>query len=291
MALPNFLIVGAAKCGTTSLYRYLSQHPDIFMPKWKELSLFIGDPYGPLHRVKKTHYYYRVFSKVKNETAIGEASTCYLYDKASPNLIIDALGPIKIIIILRNPVDMAYSLYNHELRKEGETIDSFETALRIEGERYSSDLFQKQCYGWHANYYYFNRGLYYDQVRRYFNIFGKQNVKILLFDNLIIDPVKLSQLTYRFLGVDTNFLPEIKIHNRRGPLVTIPKFWRDYGLFQKTLSFALSKNLLRKAKLLIQKRRLGRSDPINITTAQLLSKRFLNDICRLESLIQKDLSA
>ena len=124
--MPNFLIVGAAKSGTTSLYRYLSQHPDIFMPKWKELSFFINAPHGPLHQVKKPVYYQRVFSKVQNQSAIGEASTSYLYDTSAPELILSQLGSIKIIIILRNPVDMSYSLYNHQVRREGETAMTFE---------------------------------------------------------------------------------------------------------------------------------------------------------------------
>ena len=129
MIRPNFLIVGAAKSGTTSLYHYLRQHPDIFMPEWKELSLFIGDPFGPLHRVKKPLYYQKAFSKVRDQNAVGEASTAYLFDEAAPKIIKAQLGKIRIIIILRDPVAMSYSLYNHQLRKEGETIENFQEAL------------------------------------------------------------------------------------------------------------------------------------------------------------------
>ena len=129
MIMPNFLIVGAAKSGTTSLYAYLRQPPDIFMPEWKELSFFTGDTFTPLHKAKKPQYYYRVFAKAKNESAIGEASTSYLYDEAAAGTIKEKLGNIKIIIALRDPVSMSYSLYNHQLRREGETIESFEAAL------------------------------------------------------------------------------------------------------------------------------------------------------------------
>ena len=142
---PNFLIVGAAKCGTTSLYRYLSQHPDIFMPEWKELSLFIGDPFGPIHKVKKPYYYRKVFSKVKNQTAVGEASTTYLFDAAAPKIIKEQLGAIRIIITLRDPVNMSYSLYNHQLRKEGETIENFEEALAKEEDRRNDPEFKRKC--------------------------------------------------------------------------------------------------------------------------------------------------
>ena len=185
--MPNFLIVGAAKAGTTSLYEYLRQHPEIFMPEWKELSFFIGDPFGPLHRVKKPSYYYRVFADTHDCKAVGEASTSYLFDEAAPHIIRQKLGLIRTIIILRDPVAMSYSLYNHQVRKEGETSADFESALAAEDRRRQSAHFKKSCYGWHANYYYYHRGLYFEQVKRYRDTFGKERVKILLFDELAQD--------------------------------------------------------------------------------------------------------
>lgn len=289
--VPNFLLVGAAKCGTTSLHHYLCQHPAIFMPKWKELSFFCSDPNAPPLRVKNLHDYHRLFSDIRNEDAIGEASTCYLYDAFSPNLIKTALGQIKIIIILRNPVDMAYSLYNQQLRKEGETIDTFERALIEETNRFNSDPFKKKCYGWHANYYYFRRGLFHGQVKRYLDTFGNSKVKVLLFDDLVKNPVAISQQIYRFLEVDDTFLPTVKIFNKGGTKFDIPSFWKDIGLLRKTVSFALSKNLIRKMKLLVQKRNMPSPRPIRIDTAQSLSKRFEPDIVLLEYLLKLDLSS
>jgi len=291
MKLPNFLIVGAAKCGTTSLYRYLEQHPDVFMPRWKELSLFIGDPYGPLHRVKKPAYYRMVFKKAGREKAVGEASTCYLYDPDAPRLIQSGLGDIKIIITLRNPVDMAYSLYNHQLRKEGEHLTTFESALRAEAGRLRSARFRKTCYGWHANYYYSTRGYYHEQVKRYLDTFGRENVKLFLFDDLAADPAGITREAYRFIGVESSFTPEIKIHNQGGRIVAVPRFWEDRGLLQKTVSFVFSRNFPRKLPLLIKKRKLGPASPIDRATAQRLSLKFQEDIGRLEQLIARDLSA
>ena len=289
--MPNFLIVGAAKSGTTSLYRYLSQHPDIFMPKWKELSFFIGDPFGPLHKVKKPEYYYRVFAKMQNQSAVGEASTSYLYDESAPKLIKEALGTIKILIVLRDPVDVSYSLYNHQVRKEGEILKTFEAALEAEEGRRKDPSFRKKCYGWYANYYYYHRGLYYGQVKRYLDTFGKDNVMIFLFEELASDPVKVAQRAFRFLGVDDSFMPVVKVHNPAGEILNIPSFWEDYGLFQKTISFVFSGNLIRKIPHLV--RNIGRKpvQPINPTTAQRLRERFHDDICRLEQLIGKELSA
>jgi hypothetical protein len=289
--LPNFLIVGAAKAGTTSLYEYLRQHPDIFMPEWKELSFFIGDPYGPLHKVKRPQYYDKVFAQVKNQTAVGEASTSYLYDEAAPGIIKEKLGSIKILIILRDPVAMSYSLYNHQVRREGETIESFEAALDAEVRRKNDPDFKKNCYGWHANYYYYQRGLYFQQVRRYIDTFGKDNVKIILFDELADDPVREVQQVFRFLGVDDTFVPVIKVHNPAGGILNIPRFWEDTGLFLKTFQFVFSKNLIKKIPHLVRNVNRKPLLPINPLTEKKMRENYDDDIRRLEQLTGKDLSA
>jgi hypothetical protein len=241
-------------------------------------------------RVKSLHDYRRLFSDIRNEKAIGEASTCYLYDASSPIRIRNSLGPIKIVIILRNPVDMAYSLYNHQLRKEGETIEVFEDALKAETNRFNSDLFKKECYGWHANYYYFRRGLYHDQVKRYIDTFRESRVKVFLFDDLVKNPAAIAQQIYQFLEVDDTFSPSVSIFNKTGTKIDIPDFWEDIGLFRKTVSFVLSKNAIRKVRLLVQKRNLPPTRPIRIDTAKSLSKKFEADIVRLEDLLEVDLS-
>jgi len=291
MRMPNFLIVGAAKSGTTSLYRYLRQHPDIFMPEWKELSLFIGDSFGPLHRAKKPYYYQKAFSKAQNQTAVGEASTAYLFDEAAPRIIKEQLGTIRIIIILRDPVTMSYSLYNHQLRKEGETIEDFEEALAKEEGRRKDPEFKKKCYGWHANYYYHQRASYYQQVKRYMDTFGKENLLVILFEELAGETLSVVKKTFQFLGVDDAFVPDIKVHNPAGNILNIPMFWKDTGLFLKTFQFVFSRNLFKKVPHLL--RNIGRKppQPINEIAAKKLRKRFYEDICHLEGLIGKDLGA
>jgi len=291
MIKPNFLIVGAAKSGTTSLYQYLKQHPDIFMPEWKELSLFIGDPYGPLHRVKKPDYYRIAFSKIKNQSAMGEASTAYLFDEAAPGIIKEQLGAIRIIIILRDPVAMSYSLYNHQFRKEGETLNNFEEALAQEEQRRNNLEFRKDCYGWHANYYYYHRGLYYEQVKRYMDAFGKENVRVIIFEELTTDTINVVKEIFQFLGVDDTFVPEIRVHNPAGSIIKIPKFWSDKGLLLKTAQFVFSKNLIKKIPHLLRNMGHKPLQPINAATAEKLRKKFYADICRLEKLIAKDLAA
>lgn len=261
------------------------------MPEWKELSLFIGDSFGPLHRAKKPSYYQKAFSKVRNQRAIGEASTAYLFDEAAPELIKEKLGSIRIIIILRDPVSMSYSLYNHQLRKEGEMLETFEAALAKEEERRADPQFKTKCYGWHANYYYTRRALYYQQVKRYLNSFGRANVLILLFEELVAEPLKVVKDVFEFLGVDAGFFPEIKVHNPAGSILKIPAFWKDTGLFLKTCQFVFSKNLIKKVPHLLRNMNRKAPQPINAATAKKLRKIFYEDICQLEQLIEKDLSS
>jgi hypothetical protein len=261
------------------------------MPEWKELSLFIGDSFGPLHRAKKPYFYQKAFSRVQNQTAVGEASTAYLFDKAAPKIIKEQLGTVRIIIILRDPVAMSYSLYNHQLRKEGETIENFEEALAKEEERRTDPGFKKTCYGWHANYYYHQRASYYHQVKRYMDTFGEENILVILFEELAGETLSVVKKIFRFLGVDEAFVPDIKVHNPAGNILNIPMFWKDTGLFLKTFQFVFSRNLIKKVPHLL--RNIGRKppQPLNEATAKKLRKRFYEDICRLEELIGKDLSA
>ena len=290
LMMPNFLIVGAAKSGTTSLYRYLKQHPDIFMPEWKEPSFFVGAPYKPLNHATES-IYFSLFRNVKHEKAIGEASAAYLYDQWAPALVKKRLGNVKIIILLRNPVDMSYSLFNHQCRKEGENLNSFEEGLAMEDSRIRDPAFKETCYGWHANYYYFKRALYSDQVRRYLDNFSHADVMLILFEDLMADPLGIAQKTFGFLNVNDSFVPEIKIHNPAGGQTRIPAFWRDYGLFLQTCRFVFSKNMFKKVPLIIK--RIGKKPPapIRLETARKLRNRLYGDICQLEKLIGADLSA
>ncbi len=287
---PNFLIVGAAKCGTTSLYRYLSEHPQVFMPEWKELSLFIDDPFGPLHRVPTAFRYYRLFSGAGGYRARGEASTAYLFNAASPELICQELGKIRIIIILRDPVQMAYSLYNHEFRKEGETLSSFEKALSAEPGRFGDPGFARRCFGWHANYYYFQRGLYTPQVKRYLDTFGAEKVRVLLFEDLKASPLETVRALYRFLDVSDDFAPALKVYNRAGEILNMPRFWTDAGLFFKTASYLVNGNLVRKLPHLFRNLVRPRPPKMRPETGDRLRKRYRPDIDALETLIGRDLS-
>ena len=211
MTLPNFFIVGAAKSGTTSLYHYLDQHPDIFMSRVKEPHYFVDwDKY-----VKNLEGYEALFAAWNGERAVGEASTGYLYDSSSPARIKELVPHAKIIILLRNPAEMAFTLWRHmrRLGKRGEH-KTFRAALKAENARLGDHEFKaKNQDSWHGNFYYYNRALYYPQVKRYYDTFGKSNVHVIIFEEFAGNPIEKCREVFRYLGVDESFMPSIDRFN------------------------------------------------------------------------------
>ncbi|MDY6786070.1 MAG: sulfotransferase [Cyanobacteriota bacterium] len=210
---PNFFIVGAAKAGTTSLWMYLKQHPEIFMHPYIELK----EPafFCHLRGFKDFATYLHLFADAKEEKAIGEASTAYLTSPESAVWIKTVYPDAKIIIILRNPVERAFSLYNWMVCEGHEWVHPFEKALVREKDRMNDfDFKYDNPVQYYYNYLYFHSGLYSEQVKRYIDIFPKEQIHIILTKELKREPVKTIQELYKFLGVNCNFVPEIKIHNK-----------------------------------------------------------------------------
>ncbi|MCI0470063.1 MAG: sulfotransferase [Candidatus Aminicenantes bacterium] len=185
--IPNLFIVGAARSGTTSLWRYLKSHPGVFMPGdqlEKEPAFFSGLKRS---RFKKPEQYLKLFENAREEhVRVGEASTAYLTDADSARRIYEYNPQAKIIIMLRNPARRAYSLYNWMVQEGYEYAKSFETALELEKIRINKKIpnyFEPEYY---YNYLYFNSGLYYEQVKRYLDLF-KERVLTIKFEDYIKD--------------------------------------------------------------------------------------------------------
>ena len=152
---PNFFIVGAARSGTTSMWEYLKQHPDIFMPEgfaYKEPSYFCN-----LYGYNDFNLYLELFAGVKEEKAVGEASTPYLTSPESAAWIREVYPAAKIIILLRNPVDRAYSMYNWMIKEGYEGVYPFEEALDVEKVRIKDEHFKYINPQYYHNYLYFAR--------------------------------------------------------------------------------------------------------------------------------------
>jgi hypothetical protein len=202
MRKPNFLIVGAAKCGTTSLFEYLRRHPDVYMPACKELSYFAGRDETD---VGTFNDYIKFFSSAKNEAIVGEASGAYLYSSSAPIKIASALGKsTKIIILLRNPIEMAHSLWAHN-RKIGIEHLNFEDALNAEETRMNDRDFSSQIKVWLYQFAYVDRAKYAKQVERYLDTFGQKNVRVYIFEMFFDNIEDNMKDVYEFLEIDSTF--------------------------------------------------------------------------------------
>jgi len=190
--LPNFIIPGAMKSGTTALRIYLAQHPDIYMVS-KEVHFFDND-----ENYKKGIKWYEQFFKGWNgEKAIGEKTPQYLYDKRVPERIYKLLPNAKLIFVLRNPIDRAYSHYWHNVRIGQETL-SFEKALEREEKRIKKPEY-KDIYS------YKDRGKYILQIKSYAKYFPKSQMLFILAENLKDERKPTLQKILEFLEVEPNF--------------------------------------------------------------------------------------
>lgn len=285
---PNFFIVGAAKSGTTSLWQYLREHPDIFMSQNKEPGYFCHS-----QGIKNYEKYLKLFSEATTETALGEASHAYLTSQESAAWIHAIYPDIKIIVILRNPVDRAYSLYNWMTREGYEPILPFEKAVDAEESRIADTQFKKTHSGPLQNYLYFHSGLYSAQLKRYFNIFPEQQMHVILYDELKENPVATAQKVYEFLGVDTSFTPSTGIHNK-GQIpasVTAQYLIRKYLTYLKKLHVP-SAVKIRQSVLNINVR-LGKNlrHELDVSTRNNLTALYRDDILATSRLIERDLSS
>lgn len=218
---PNFFIAGASRSGTTSMWHYLRQHPDIFMPgeleEWweKEPSFFCDlTPFWAV-KYRNIDAYLSLFDSAKLEKAIGEASANYLICPESPSRIRQQFPGAKIIIMLRNPVARAYSLYRFMCFMGGEWISPFEKALTEEDNRYNSKNFMVNNPFYYYGYLYFRSGLYSTQIQRFQSMFPKDQIHFVVFEEMKRNTLDTVQRVYEFLGVSRYFIPQIIKYNER----------------------------------------------------------------------------
>jgi hypothetical protein len=306
--LPNFMVIGAAKSGTTSLYNYLAQHPDIFMSAIKEPNFFAlegGRPNlkGPLdearifnlaHRKTVTARtdYEALFAGAGGAKAVGEASPRYLYSPLAAAAIADACGPIRVIAILREPVARAWSHFEMNRRRGLEPIGDFEAALDAEAGRMAE--------GFEWDWHYLAVGRYAGQLERYIDRFGAANVLVLLYEDLAREPAATLARCFAFLGVDPAFRPDMEerhlvgLEPGRGPLSRLAFAPEDTTLGRLAIRMVPPK-LGYRTQLLLQ-RLIGRqkSKAGNRPGAELrarLAAELAPERERLGRLIDRDLSA
>ncbi len=293
MKRPNFFIVGAARSGTTAVWWYLKQNPQVFMPSDalnKEPAFF-----SDMSQKMTSEDYLALFqdASTKNKL-IGEASTAYLTDHRAAQRIKDFNPNAKIIIILRNPAERAYSLYNWMVQEGYEYATSFEKALYIEEKRVNKRIpnFWEPQYYW--NYMYYRSGLYYGQVKNYLDYFGVNNL-ILKFEDFINQPEDNFKKVCDFLGI-CPIEPKLKAHNISRSVYSsqmqfvLRKLNNNYIRIQKILGIQANSKLSRDFVIyLCQKRQkpppiskeirtklLRRYETYIYELAKITNDRFLN---------------
>jgi hypothetical protein len=209
---PNCFIVGAPKCGTTALYAYLKQHPAIWMSPIKEPHFFATDLASKAF-IRDLDSYLSLFSQARDETVLGEASVWYLFSRQAAAEIKSFCRSPRIIIMVRNPVHLIYSLHKQRLYDGNEDIVDFEGALSAEPDRrVGLRIPRGLIYPVEGLFYRQVAGLT-SQVKRYLDVFGRENVHVIVFEDFTRDPAAAYRATLAFLGVDPGFTPVFDIVN------------------------------------------------------------------------------
>ncbi len=295
--LPNFLIAGMAKCGTSSLSQYLKSHPDVFISKKKEPRFLSSQCMrfpmnGPKDRqvenwyVKDFDSYKELFAKA-TEKAIGEASadTLYFHEGTIP-VIKQYLGDPHILIIIRDPVKRAFSAYQHMVRDERE-MGTFEEGLEGENQRIVDN--------WELIYHYRKASQYYAPIKAFMENFS--NVKILLNEDLQSEPNRVLKEVFEFLGVDPDVPIDTDLEfNRSGK----PKSQALHDNLQSESTFRKiirpfmrvvlpTKKLRIRAFTWLSTKNLDRLE-LSQTTASALRKEFREEMIKTGDLIGMDLN-
>jgi hypothetical protein len=289
---PNFFIVGAPKCGTTAMDEYLKQHPDIFMAK-KELHYF-GSDLQMKNRIAESGYLQH-FENISGKKIIGDSSVWYLYSKKAAQEIKRLSPDAKVLIMLRNPVHMLQSLHSQNIYDGNENISDFETAINLDEERKKGNN-QPKCVDFIALPPYKEVALFYEQVKRYITVFGKEKVHIIIFEEFAKDTERSTKSVFEFLDLDTDVPIEYNIINPNkkiqflflNQLIKTPATW----LKQVIRILIPVKKIRHRIMSSLQERniKVKEREKINPELEKKLKPYFANDITALSSLINKDIS-
>lgn len=215
MKRPDFFIVGAPKSATTALFSYLKQHPDVFLPQRKEICYFCTDLHYRTPFISEEIYLSYFQQAGDKHKLIGEACVFYMLSGDAASNIKKFNPDAKIIIMLRNPVDMVYSYHSQLLANGDETIEDFNAALEAEAERRQGNLIgvspHRKCSV--EAFYYSEIAKYYEQVKRYMEIFSDKHLHIIFFEDVILSPEKVYIGVLDFLGLQHIMPKSFKIIN------------------------------------------------------------------------------
>jgi hypothetical protein len=296
VTLPNFLIIGAAKCGTDALYAYLGQHPEVHMSAVKETNFFIVEGKeltyaGPGDReileecwVNSRDEYESLFADAHGAKALGEASPWYIYDEYAAARIQERIPDTRVIAILRHPVDRAFSAHSSLIRDDRESVLDFEAALDLENERVARN--------WEPLWHLKRQGLYAAQLRRYYDRFDASQIKVVLYDDFASKQGAVIADLFAFLEVDPGFAPDT---SRRPNVSLVPKNRLLHAVvgrpnaFKDLLKPLLPYQLRQRIKQPLVSRNMTRP-ALSPEVRARVTEYFREDILELQELLHRDLS-
>lgn len=303
MVKPNFLVLGAAKAGTTSLYNYLKQHPQIYLSSHREPNFWgfegescnsggLADEQGSkryqfLRKISITNrqLYEAQFDGVVKEKAIGEISPLYLYNPRAARRIHQYKPNIKLITILRNPVERAYSHFVYYLTRGQEPIPDFYQAIKQE------EVEVKNI--WYGHRHYIRLGFYYSQLEPYFQLFPPDSIKIYLYEEFAQNPTAMLQDLCQFLEIEQQFELDTSVKYNQS-LVPKNKMLHNLLTHQSPVKNFLKKLLPPQMTQVVQnfnQQNLVKVKPFCSPEARnYLISIYEEDILQLQDLIERDLS-
>jgi hypothetical protein len=281
----DFFIVGAPKSGTTSLYHYLNQHQDICMSLIKEPNYFSSEElndqglYYKAKTISKLESYHKIFIQEKDHQLLGEASVSYLFYQNVPLKIYKYNPTAKIIILLRNPIERAHSHYLMDYRL-GHTKISLDAILNDSSVKDHALLYQQ----------YIELGFYYNQVKRYVDVFGHDNVCVMLYDQLKENNEELTNNIIRFLNVDLNHGINFKTPYNRSKSSTNKIIQKLYSLtfIRKSVSFLFPNSIISYINKIFFN---NKENSLSTRLEDKLYNLYSEDILLLEKMLKIDLSS
>ena len=293
--MPQFLLIGAARAGTTAIYSYLRQCPEIFMPRVKEPNFFAFEGQtlacrGPgadyiNNSITRLADYRDLFATSPPGAVLGEASPLYLFADQAAARIRHHAPDARLVVVLRNPVEQAFSHFMYATKQRIEPLTDFVAALNAEDQRIAD--------GWQPLFGYSRFPRYSEQLARYLALFPREQILIRLYEEFERDPATLMQDILAHIGVRSGFRPDMAVkHNAGG----VPKnrIFQDFLMKSNPVTRAIGLVVPQETRLRIRDRLAGfnlkREETIPPEARAILLARLGDQIRALEPMIDRDLS-
>jgi len=299
--IPDFLIIGAGKSGTTSLDNYLKQHPEIFIPDFKEPNFYgyeqsnaedFSDPDDRNHYLQSVTTlddYLKLFANAQPGQVIGETSNTYMYHENAPERIKYYNPDVKLIAVLRQPAGRLYSRYMHLARENRTPTEKFE------------DCLDRNSVWWKRNDL-IKEGFYFKNLSKFYELFPTENIRVFLYEEFNADPDRILREIYQFLDVNPEFKANHSIRFNQSGIIKnkfLDKIYGQKGILTGTLKSMLPEGMIKSLKnsLFVQKqlndlrsKNLEKPKMDPQVRHRLTHEVYGDDIIKLQKLIGRDLS-